>query len=225
MSPEGSCPVPLSKTHSPLRPAAGGPPGDCKIPKVSIAWLPDLTHLTIPRPGPLHPWALWMARSWSPSICTSLFPTSGNGKLHGSLGVTSEVGSLGEGNRAGAQEKQDESEYPEGSEAGEIRGLLYRSSQKHTYPEPCRLTLVCRLSCTPTPGSSLIDTVGKVSSSIFNLERGRSGLTPTYPGAWADPDRQIPRTVHDQQCNPRITAGGPTLSGSLSPSCVTLGPT
>lgn len=44
-------------------------------------------------------------------------------------------------------------------------------SQKHTHPEPCRLTLVCRLSCTPTPASSLTDTLGRVSSSIFSLER------------------------------------------------------
>lgn len=56
-----------------------------------------------------------------------------------------------------------------------------RGSQKHTHPEPCRLTLVCRLSCTPNPGSSLRDTLGRVISSIFSLEKGWSGMiTPTY---------------------------------------------
>lgn len=47
-----------------------------------------------------------------------------------------------------------------------------RGSQKYTHPEPCRLTLVCRLSCTPNPGSSLSDTLGRVISSIFSLEKG-----------------------------------------------------
>lgn len=70
-------------------------------------------------------------------------------------------------------------------------------SQESTHPEPCRLTLVCRLSCTPNPGSSLIDTLGRVSSSIFNLEERWSGLvTPTYTRAVADPDQQIPGMVH-----------------------------
>lgn len=128
----------------------------------------------------------------------------------------------GEGNRAGAQEKQD------GSTLKEVRhrkwGLVYEGSQKHTYPEPCRLTLVCRLSCTPSPGRSLIDTLGKVSSSIFSLESGGSGLTPTYPRSWVDPDHQIPAMVDSQQCDPRITVEGPTLSGSLSPSLCDIGP-
>lgn len=102
--------------------------------------------------------------------------------------------------------------------------LVYTSSQTHTYPEPCRLTLVCRFSCTPTPGSSLSDTLGKVSSSIFSLESGGSGLTPTDPWSWVDPDHQIPPMVDTQQCGLRITAGGPTLSGSLSPGLCDIGP-
>lgn len=49
----------------------------------------------------------------------------------------------------------------------------------HTHPEPCRPTLVCRLSCTPKPGSSLSDTLGSVSSSIFSLGWGEALLTQT----------------------------------------------
>lgn len=71
-------------------------------------------------------------------------------------------------------------------------GLVYRGFQKHTYPEPCRLTFVCRLSCTPNPGRSLIDTLGKVSSSIFSLESGGSGLIPTYLGPGWSPTVRFP---------------------------------
>ena len=44
--------------------------------------------------------------------------------------------------------------------------------QGHTHPEPCRPTLVCRLSCTPNPGSSFRDTFGSVISSVFSLHGG-----------------------------------------------------
>lgn len=108
MSPEGSCPVPLSKTRSPLRPAAGGPPGDYKAPRMSIACLPDLTHLTIPShahailgpcgcqgPGPQA-----SARLSSPPQAVE----EGLGSSVGAWGSPMRWGPLEEGNRAGAQD-------------------------------------------------------------------------------------------------------------------------
>lgn len=103
-------------------------------------------------------------------------------------------------------------------------------SQKHTHPEPCRLILVCRVSCTPNPASSLIDTLGRVSSSILSLEKGWSRLlTPTYAGRWSDPDQRIPGMVRAEPCHPSITVGALSYlaaSSALIRSLpVTLGPT
>lgn len=85
----------------------------------------------------------------------------------------------------------------------------------HTHPEPCRPTLVCRLSCTPNPGSSFRDTFGSVSSSIFSLGWASRGgpLTsrPPHPqcqslSAWTVSDKVVPRVslgcVSHPVCNP-----------------------
>lgn len=101
---------------------------------------------------------------------------------------------------------------------------MYRDSQKHTYPEPCRLTLVCRLSCTPSPGRSLIDTLGKVSSSIFSLESGEVGALLHTPGPGWTLTIRFPLWLILSNVAPESQLKALLYLAASAPVCVTLGP-